>query len=139
MIQQSPVCKAHPNAQRYTNLAMRTMSYDCDRLTIYFQGDDFAFVRVVFENPKGFRVLDEGDLCGFWDDYHTGNGWLYEVQSGGWFELESLRADFLTQYMWADVLVEYLLVCDKCISVLDLGPPTITNLGNPFESNGAPH
>ncbi|TWU43629.1 hypothetical protein Poly51_62840 [Rubripirellula tenax] len=131
MDQELPVCTVHRNAQSYADLVMRSMTYDCDRLTVYLQGRDFGFVRVAFDNPRGFRLLDEGDLCSFWEKYHTGNGWLYEVQSGGWLDLESTRADFLTPHMYPNGLVEYLLVCDKCISVLTSQKPDIIELGKP--------
>jgi hypothetical protein len=73
-------------------------------------------------------VLDERDLCEFWDDYHTGNGWLYEVQEGGWQELESHRQLFNSP-SFCPGLREYLVVCDKCVSVLTTEPPQIIDLG----------
>ena len=72
--------------------------------------------------------MDESDLCEFWKDYHTGNGWLYEVEEGGWRELESMRSEFLAPHI-RPLLREFLIVCDKCISVFAVGPPDIEHLG----------
>src|ERR1700681_3822088 len=89
-----PKCKPFLPAARYRRKVIRSLSYDGQTLIIEVQGEDFAFARVVFEQPAGFRVLDERDLCEFWKDYHEGNGWLYEVEDGGWLDLESVRSLF---------------------------------------------
>lgn len=107
---------------------MRSLRYDNDGLIIEVQGPGFVFARVVFKRPAGFRVLDERDLCEFWNQYHTGNGWLYEVQEGGWLELESSRSEFLAPLMLPG-LREYLVVCDTCVSVLAVQPPEIVDMG----------
>jgi hypothetical protein len=107
---------------------VRSLRYDDDGLSIEVQGPGFVFARVIFERPAGFRVLDERDLCEFWDNYHTGNGWLYEVHEGGWQELESHREYFLAPVMFPR-LREFLVVCETCISVLVVEPPTIMDLG----------
>ena len=74
-------------------------------------------ITVAFANPVGFRVLDEGDLLEFWKDYHAGNGWLYEVESGGWHELESTREGYLSKE--TRNVQEYLVVGENdCVSVL---------------------
>jgi hypothetical protein len=112
---------------------MRSLHYDGQSLVIELQGDGFAFVRLVFAEPQGFRVLDELDLCEFWDDYHERNGWFYEVMQGGWLELESLRTTFVTGTM-PPPPIEYLLVSDKCVSIFARKPPEIEHLGtNPLD------
>jgi hypothetical protein len=125
-----PKCWPHPPSRRYKRVVVRSLWSDGETLTIEVQGDGFAFARVVFQRSAGFRLLDERDLCEFWDDYHSGNGWLYEVEQGGWLELESSRPEFLAPHMFPG-LREYLLVCDKCVSVLAIGPPEIIDLGTP--------
>jgi hypothetical protein len=107
---------------------VRSLRYDDDELIIEVQGPGFVFARVVFRRPAGFRVLDERDLCEFWDDYHTGNGWLYEVHEGGWQELESHRQYFISPSFFT-CLREFLVVCDTCVSVLAAEPPDIIDLG----------
>lgn len=124
----APKCQPFKPSSRYKRVVVRSLWYDGETLAIEVQGEEFAFARVVFRRPAGFRVLDEGDLCEFWDDYHTGNGWLYEVEQGGWRELELTRPQFLAPHLIPH-LREYLVVCDKCISVLTGRPPEIRDLG----------
>jgi hypothetical protein len=107
---------------------VRSVRYDGESLVVEVQGEGFAFARLVFQNPRGFRVLDELDLHEFWKDYHCKNGWLYEVEQGGWLELESTRSTFCSGQINHELL-EYLIVDDKCISVFAIKPPEIFHLG----------
>lgn len=82
------------------------------------------------DNLRSFRILDEEDLCNFWEKYPTGNGWLARVFRGGWYDLESTRADFITPHNIPNEILEFLMVCDACVSVLSICDPTITDLGD---------
>ncbi len=124
----TPKCRPFVPALRYKRTVIRSLRYDNETLVIEIQGESFVFVRVTFRRPVGFRVLDERDLCEFWTDYHQGNGWLYEVEQGGWLELESTRPLFNTPSFYPTVR-EYFLVCDKCINVLSKDPPDLQDLG----------
>ncbi len=124
-----PKCTVFPPSTRYKRVVVRSLRYDNDGLlTIEVQGTGFAFASVVFRRPAGFRVLDERDLCEFWEKYHTGNGWLYEVHEGGWQELESQRPLFNSPSFF-NGLREFLIVCDQCYSVLAVEPPEIIDQG----------
>lgn len=126
-----PKCTPYPPAMRYKSVVVRSLRYDMEELVIDVQGRGFTFARVVFRDPAGFRVLDERDLLEFWNDYHQGNGWIYEVHEGGWAELESRRDSFCA-FGAPDALNdlrEYLVVCDQCISVLAVDPPEIVDVG----------
>lgn len=79
----------YPPSARYKRVVVRSLWYDDNGLAIDARGPRFVFARVVFRRPAGFRVLDERDLCEFWDNYHTANGWFYEVHEGGWQEIEA--------------------------------------------------
>jgi hypothetical protein len=125
----SPKCKVFPPAMRYKRKVIRSLRYDGKTLVVEIQGEGFAFARVLFERVAGFRMLDERDLCEFWDNYSEDKGWLYEVEEGGWLELESVRALFNSPEVFPG-LREYLLVDDKCISVLSDCPPGIEDLGS---------
>jgi hypothetical protein len=108
---------------------VRSLRYDNDGLlTIEVQGPGFTFASVVFRQPVGFRMLDERDLCEFWKDCHTGNGWCYEVHEGGWQELETQRQYFNSPSFFTG-LREFLIVCDQCFNVLVLEPPEIVDQG----------
>ena len=125
---QPPKCRPFPAAAKYKRKVMRSLRYDGEALVVEIQGDGFAFARIIFRQPVGFRVLDERDLCEFWDNYHEGNGWLYEVEEGGWLELESHRLLFNSPFFFSE-LREYLLVDDKYVSILATTPPEIQDLG----------
>jgi hypothetical protein len=125
---ETPRCKAVSDAMRYRRKVVRALRYDGTSLVVEIQGEHFSFARVAFANVVGFRVLDERDLCEFWNEYSEPNGWLYEVERGEWIDLEKHRKLFIS----ADVfpgLREYLLVDDKCLSVLCLESPEIVDLG----------
>jgi hypothetical protein len=124
----APRCKPYPPAARYRQKAVRSLWYDGDTLAVEIQGEGFAFARILFRRPAGFRVLDERDLCEFWNTYSEPNGWLYEVEEGGWLELETHRPLFCSPDVHAR-LREFLLVDEMCISVLAVEPPEIIDLG----------
>lgn len=123
-----PKCIPYPPSTRYRRIVVRSLWFDDDGLTIEVQGTGFTFARVIFRRPAGFRVLDERDLCEFWDNYHTGNGWMYEVLEGGWQELESHRQYFISPSFFTG-LREFLVVCDTCVSVLASEQPEIVDYG----------
>ncbi len=122
-----PRCTPYPPATRYERVVTRSLRYDMEDLILEAQGPGYSFARVVFRGVAGFRVLDERDLTEFWDDYHQGNGWLYEVHEGGWLELEVGRGRFFREFY--EGLREYLVVCDQCVSVLSTEPPEIIDVG----------
>lgn len=126
-----PKLTPYPPALRYKSIVVRSIRYDMEELVIDVQGRGFAFARVVFRDPVGFRVLNEIDLLEFWKDYHPGNGWFCQVHEGGWAELETQRGSFRAfgAPESLDELSEYLIVCDQCISVLAVEPPEIIDIG----------
>lgn len=84
-----------------------------------------GYLRVRFGMPVGFRLLDEGDLLEFWPQCSLDKGWLYEVNAGGWMDLESSRSGFLTKHHTA--VTEYLLVTQNgCLSLIAANPPEVT-------------
>ncbi|WP_336083546.1 hypothetical protein [Nocardia sp. SSK8] len=121
-----PHCRLVPESQRYRRKVVRDLRYDGETLTVAIQGLGFSYAKVVFRDPSGFRVLDELDLREFWSTYSEPNGWLWEVVRGGWHDLERTRPSY-----WCEdgALREYLLIDDKCVSVLCADPPEIIDLG----------
>lgn len=81
-------------------------------------------VYVNFPRIAGFRVLDEGDLLEFWNPDARANGWLWEIKSGGWFDLESTRSGFVSSHQ--DKIIEYFVRGEnECVSVLSFSEPEI--------------
>ena len=124
----APKCKPFEPALRYQRKVVRSLQFNGRTLTVDFQGEGFAFGRLVFAFPVWFRVLDERDLCEFWPAYSEPHGWLWEVEQGGWLELEMHRALFNSPSIFPD-LRGFLIVDDQCISVLSTQPPQIHDLG----------
>ena len=99
------------------------LNFDVDLLeiTISIDGDK---IDILFEEPAGFRVLDEGDLLEFWPECSLQTGWLHEITSGGWFELESKRNGF--SLSGNSEVTEYLVVgVNYCVSILGWEKPSV--------------
>lgn len=124
----SPECILVQAARRYSRVVARSLRFDGDDLTVEVQGSGFAYARLVFRRPAGFRVLDERDLCEFWPVYSEPNGWLWEVLRGGWMDLERERPLFNSHEFHSN-LREFLIVGDRCISVLSSTYPELEDLG----------
>jgi hypothetical protein len=123
-----PVCVAVPEAKRYARKVLRGMTFDGSTLTLDIQGEGISFARLVFRDVFGFRVLDERDLTEFWNTYSEPNGWLWEVQSGGWHDLERKRATF-NPGEFISGLREFFIADDTCVSVLCRTSPELIDLG----------
>jgi hypothetical protein len=82
-------------------------------------------VSLVFEDVRGFRVLDEGHLLDFW--YNNSGGWLRRVKSGGWFDQEKKREGFGFGEFELENYDEYLVVgMGMCLSLIGGSDPVIT-------------
>lgn len=98
----------------------------CLRITLSFENREPP-VYVMFENVVGFRVLREGDLLEFWPGASSKSEWLWEVKSGGWFELESNRSGFLSAGISG--INEYFVAgAIECVSVLASAEPRISRV-----------
>ena len=97
------------------------LSYDLDTLTITLNPDvPGKILQVIFDNVRGFRCLDEGDLLNFWTDIFIQKNWLFEITAGGWFDQEAMREGFMH---W-NTNREFLICgADDCVSVLTNEPP----------------
>ena len=79
---------------------------------------------VSFDALYGFRLLDELDLSEFWSQCTLADGWLFEVVSGGWKELELKRPHFISGHQ--EGVHEYLVIgLNECVSVLTKEAPRI--------------
>lgn len=122
-----PECRLVSESSRYASKVVRDLRYNSGDLTIAIQGAGFAFAHVVFRDPMGFRVLEEGDLTEYWNTYSEPHGWLWEVERGGWLELERQRPTFWRGEQ--DGIREYFLADDHCINVVTWTPPEIIDPG----------
>ncbi len=96
------------------------------KITLGFNDIDRP-IYVIFKNVIGFRVLDEGNLLEFWDKDVRVPGWIWKIESGGWFELEKIRNGFLAQHHGKSHN-EYLVTgINDCVSVLAESEPIIVD------------
>ena len=92
-----------------------TIELDCSNGKIVITSDDSI----------GHRVLDEGDLLEFWPNCALTNGWLYEIGSGGWKDLEATRGGFLSGD--SEELSEYLVVTENtCVNLISYKKPRVS-------------
>ena len=88
-------------------------------------------IEVVFDNVRGFRVLDESDLMEFWPLCSSPEGWIFEINKGGWLDIESTRKGFAPKNI-RSIGIEYLITgIDDCINVIALSPPNIITRERP--------
>lgn len=96
--------------------AVLNLSYNLDSLQIQYQVNNEDVYLITFNQPIGFRVLDEGDLSSYWKQNVTKGGQLFKVIAGGWADLEASTGGFLTYF--TEDYHEYLLTSpDDCVSV----------------------
>jgi hypothetical protein len=114
------------------SVQVEEVKLDSEGLLIQVASLDWT-ARLSFESFYGFRVLDELDLTEFWSVCSLQDGWLYEVISGGWKELELSRPAFISgRHEWTK---EYLVVgFNECVSVLSKDRPLVSasQPSNPF-------
>lgn len=107
--------------------AVTALRYDLDSLIIEVSSKN-AKAEVSFENPIGFRVLDEGELLEFWPGFSRQNGWLFEVSAGGWKELEASRAGSVLLKDNPDIREFLITGDDDCVSILAYEEPEVRML-----------
>ena len=97
---------------------------DFDHLVILFDPDyDGVELEITFDNPVGFRCLDEGDLLEYWDQQLFVDHWIFEITAGGWKDQESLRKGFISQHRGCREF--FICGIDDCVNVLANNPPMI--------------
>ncbi len=102
------------------------INFDIDTLiiTVKIASDEFD---LSFDSPAGFRALDEGDLLEFWPDCSTQNGWLFEIESGGWFSFESNRSGFLSATN-SELKEFFVTGANYCVNVLSWEMPSLKHV-----------
>jgi len=101
-----------------------SINYDLEKLIIILDIDNQnKLLEIIFEDQRGFRVLDEGDLCRYWTAGKRtesvvevlGNGWL-EYESKGHLEVTSSSSEYK----------EFLISgMNECVSILSLEAPIL--------------
>ena len=121
-----PDCERVEESTPYADVEVLAIHYDvtsANLLTIQLESSSHGNFQLIFESPEAVRVLDEGQVCEFWNTYSSPNGWLWRVTDGGWLALESQRDGFWLPDAIPAELHEYLVVGDQCVFVLTRKPP----------------
>ncbi|HEY0502982.1 MAG TPA: hypothetical protein VGD42_05740 [Lysobacter sp.] len=86
-----------------------------------------CFVEYLFKRPRGFRVLDEGDLIRYWESgAFRADRHLYEVTSGGWKAQEIEIAGMLSVTDDVGGYREWFIATtNRCANVLSVREPEI--------------
>jgi hypothetical protein len=122
-----PKCEVVEESVAFVAVEVLAIHYDVtstDRLTVHLGSSSHGNFALVFSSPEAVRVLDEGQICEFWNTYSNPNGWLWRVTEGGWLALESTRDGFWLTDVTPTELCEYMVVGDQCVFVLTRNPPT---------------
>jgi hypothetical protein len=100
---------------------VKSVSFGSGGLIVAMSSEHWV-AKVSFFQSYGFRVLDELDLTEFWSQCSLAEGWLFEVISGGWKDLEKQREHFYSgRHVWVR---EYLVVgFNECVSILSKEEP----------------
>ena len=116
-----PVCELVRESTEYGRVVLREINYELQHsktLTLTFDSFTKGKFQLVFDSPAAVRVMDEGQLCEFWTNYSMRNGWLWQVASGGWLDLECTRPRFWLKDVSNGKLREYMIANDQCVFVL---------------------
>ena len=111
-----PHCERVEESVPFIGVEVLNINYDvtsADRLTIQLESSSHGNFKLIFDSPEAIRVLDEGQVCEFWNTYSTPKGWLWRVTDGGWLALESQRDGFWLTDATPKGLYEYLIVGDQ--------------------------
>lgn len=117
-------CNAiEPPLSKHESIEVIYIDFDIETLTItvLIDGDK---IDISFDAPAGYRVLDEGDLMEFWPNCSSYNGWLYEINSGGWLDQERSRSGFISAAK-TDSKEYFVIGCNYCVNVLAWEEPSV--------------
>lgn len=62
------------------------LNYDIWRLQLRLDFSELSTPLYLSMSCEGFRVLDERELLEYWDPKTRAKGWLWRIESGGWFD-----------------------------------------------------
>ncbi len=90
-----------------------------------------VYLDIHFADISGFRLLDEGDLLGYWesksfnDDHH-----IYEILHGGWATGESVDEGVLSRNEYINYREWFVATTNQCVNVLSSDEPNLREITN---------
>lgn len=95
-----------------------TRSADGQNLHVHFE----------FDGPRGFRVLDEGDLIRYWEAGIFAPGYhLFEITRGGWRQQETQTPGMLSVSDAIGSREWFVATTNTCVNVLCAAPPRVSD------------
>jgi hypothetical protein len=105
------------------NTVVTELFYNLDTLVISVDPDvPGKMLRVTFDEVRGFRCLDEGDLTDFWMSGVFAENTIFEVTAGGWLDQEDKREGFLSKAI-GGYREFFITGVNDCINILASEPP----------------
>ena len=102
---------------------IQSLRYDLKILEIEYSPCEGEVFWIQFDNPIGFKCLDERDMNDYWKHKELTDNWILEIKEGGWLDFEKSRA-FISHNVFE--LKEFLIKgVDDCISVLCACEPRV--------------
>ena len=93
------------------------------------------YLELHFGSVAGFRLLDEGDLLGYWESRaFKNNNHIYEIRSGGWATGEQIEDGTLSRTPYRKYREWFVCTTNQCMNVLSDDEPMIREIGNPSVS-----
>src|SRR5688572_29860304 len=88
---------------------------------------ELVALNYVFEGPRGFRLLDEGDLIRYWESRKFEPGYhLFEITAGGWKAQETTLEGMLSVSDAIGTREWFVATTNQCMNVLSAQPPAVT-------------
>jgi hypothetical protein len=89
--------------------------------------DEQLHVEYHFDAPRGFRLLDEGDLLRYWETRTFAvDHQLFEILSGGWMDQECQLAGMLDVTSGVGTFREWFICTNNdCLNVLSVNEPLV--------------
>ncbi len=89
------------------------------------------YLDIHFASVAGFRLLDEGDLLGYWESpAFNSNHHVYEILTGGWATGESVANGVLSRNEFINYREWFIVTTNQCMNVLSGDDPLIREITN---------
>jgi hypothetical protein len=100
-----------------------SIDYDLESLRIRYSANENDEYIILFNNPIGFKCLDERDMMDYWKHKVLTDNWIIEILEGGWLDME--RSNSFISDKILNVREFLIEGNDECLTVLSEKKPVI--------------
>jgi hypothetical protein len=123
--------KTNTIIKEFKNPQILSIYYNSSELFINYLANPTHIVEIKFQDIKGFKCLDEGDLTSYWDNEVLIKNWIVEILEGGWKDAEISKNNFVVSNQDEQIREFFIMGGDDCITVFAYDEPEIkTTLHN---------